>query len=237
MGFVNTLRPGSTGVGYTLETLLGIAANSSRSPDYKGIEIKTGRRKSKRSGRTTLLSKTPDWDLSRLKGSKEMLYERGRFNEKKNRVQLFHELSATKTNSYGMLLEIEHAQGFLHQVFVDNEETQSDVTWDIPVLQRRLIEKHPETFWITVETSGRSGDADEKFRYSWVEHTRAHDPSVFPFLIEAGVITLDYTITELRPGVAKDQGYLFKIKTPDLGLLFSSVREYSLLDGSIENEP
>ena len=34
------------GVGYTLETLLGIAANSSKAPDYKGIEIKSGRQKS-----------------------------------------------------------------------------------------------------------------------------------------------------------------------------------------------
>ena len=40
-GFIKTMRVGDTGVGYTLETLLGIKANSNKSPDYKGIEIKT----------------------------------------------------------------------------------------------------------------------------------------------------------------------------------------------------
>jgi hypothetical protein len=32
-GFLPTLRPGDTGVGYTLETLLGISANSNKAPD------------------------------------------------------------------------------------------------------------------------------------------------------------------------------------------------------------
>ena len=60
-GFVQTLRAGDTGVGYTLETLLGIAANSSKSPDYKGIEIKSGRSRSVARGRTTIISLVPNW--------------------------------------------------------------------------------------------------------------------------------------------------------------------------------
>jgi hypothetical protein len=39
-GFMPTLRVGDTGVGMTLETALGIAANSNKAPDYKGIELK-----------------------------------------------------------------------------------------------------------------------------------------------------------------------------------------------------
>ena len=42
-GFIKTMRPGDTGVGYTLETLLGIEANSKKAPDYKGIELKSSR--------------------------------------------------------------------------------------------------------------------------------------------------------------------------------------------------
>ena len=38
-GFVSSLRQGDTGVGMTLESLLGISANSSKAPDYKGIEL------------------------------------------------------------------------------------------------------------------------------------------------------------------------------------------------------
>ena len=39
-GWIKSLRRGDTGVGYTLETKLGIKANSKKKPDYKGIEIK-----------------------------------------------------------------------------------------------------------------------------------------------------------------------------------------------------
>jgi len=227
-GFVNTLRSGDTGIGFTLETLLGIDANSSSEPDYKGIEIKTSRKRSQKSGRTTILSKTPNWDMSRLKGSKDLLYERGRFNESKKRIQLFHELSAIKTNSYDMRLVIEEPYDFLHQIYLGGKSNQRDVTWEVSVLKDRLSKKHGETFWVTADTMGSSGDLDEKFRYRSVKHTGNVDASAFPILLELGVITLDYTITEKRPGVPKDQGYLFKIRSSNLDLLFSSMKHYDL---------
>jgi len=227
-GFVNTLRVGDTGIGYTLETLLRINANSSREPDYKGIEIKTSRKNKQKSGRTTIFSKTPNWNISRLKGSKDILYERGRFNERKKRIQLFHEFSAIKTNSYGMRLEIGEPYELLHQIYLEEKRVQKDVTWEIADLKDRLYKKHRETFWVTAETIGKSGDLNEKFRYSSITHTGNVDVGSFPILIELGVITLDYTIAEKSPGVAKDQGYLFKINSKDLNLLFTSVKHYDL---------
>ena len=44
-GFIKSLRNGDTGVGFTLESLLGISANSSKNPDYKGIELKSSRKR------------------------------------------------------------------------------------------------------------------------------------------------------------------------------------------------
>ena len=38
-GYIVSLRKGNTGIGYTLETLLGVAENNLRSPDL-GIELK-----------------------------------------------------------------------------------------------------------------------------------------------------------------------------------------------------
>jgi hypothetical protein len=227
-GFVNTLRPGDTGVGFTLETLLGIPANSSKAPDFKGIEIKSGRKRAHKSGRIQLFSQVPNWSISRLKGSKEILYARGKFNEKKQRTQLFHEFSAIKTNSYDMRLELENSQELLHQIYVGVEPYEKDVTWEMSLLKSRLVEKHKETFWVKAETIGKSGDENEQFQYSSVKHTSQVDPVAFPILLKTGIITLDYTIKELKPGTAKDQGYLFKISPNNLDLLFSSVNQYSL---------
>ena len=43
MGFVPSLRKGPTGIGYTLETLLGIDENNDTSPDIEGAELKAHR--------------------------------------------------------------------------------------------------------------------------------------------------------------------------------------------------
>ncbi len=39
-GFVQTMRKGPTGIGYTLETLLGIKENNDARPDIDGAELK-----------------------------------------------------------------------------------------------------------------------------------------------------------------------------------------------------
>ncbi len=228
-GFIPTLRPGDTGVGYTLETLLGISANSLRSPDYKGIELKSGRRRSLRHGRSTVFSQVPNWSISRVKGkSKELLYLRGRYNEEKKRMQLFHELSAIKTNSYNLRLEIDKENRYLHQIFIDGDQITRDVTWQITVLENRLREKHSETFWVSADTQGRSGDKDEKFHYRTAKYTGNADSSALGILIETGVITLDYTMKEVGKGGVKDQGYLFKIGSKNLNLLFERVENFEL---------
>ena len=39
-GWIDTLREGDTGIGYTFESLLGIRENNDQKADFKGIEIK-----------------------------------------------------------------------------------------------------------------------------------------------------------------------------------------------------
>ena len=90
------------------------------------------------------------------------------------------------------------------------------------------LDKHKETFWVTAQTQGTNGNADEKFWYSSLKHTGKVDDLAFPILLESGAITLDYTIKEKSRGVAKDQGYLFKISSKNLNLLFTRLEEYQL---------
>lgn len=225
-GFIRTLRPGDTGVGFTLETLLGIPANSSRAPDFHGIEIKTGRARTHRSGQSTVFSKTPDWSISRLKCSKEILAARGRFNPIKNRRQLFHEISAMTPNSYGLQLEMDYPTSQMHQIFVGDEHYERDVSWALGVLQDRLMEKHKESVWVTAMTRG--ADESEEFWYNKVKHTEKPDPTALPILLELGAITVHYSIKETPTGSAKDQGYLFKTSPKNLDLLFSGIEEVDL---------
>ena len=43
MGYVVSLRNGNTGIGYTLETLLGLEENNLKTPDFGDIELKSQR--------------------------------------------------------------------------------------------------------------------------------------------------------------------------------------------------
>ena len=42
-GYIVSLRRGNTGIGYTLETLLGLDENNLKTPDFGGIELKSQR--------------------------------------------------------------------------------------------------------------------------------------------------------------------------------------------------
>lgn len=218
-GFVRTMRSGDTGVGYTLETLLGIAANSSRSPDFKGIEIKAKRsRIGRASTRSTLFSKAPNWKLSPVGNARCLLNSRGYIDED-GRLSLYHTLRATAPNSLGLSLEIDAEKDWLKQVYHDpaTRKQVHDVTWEIPTLKRDLSAKHRETFWVRAACHGAG--TEEQFHYVEVQHTRRALVANLPALIEAGVITVDYALhmASTRP---RDHGYLFKIHPKSLGALF-----------------
>ena len=57
-----------TGIGRTVESILGIEMNPSKNPDFKGIELKSHRETSR--VRNTLFTQTPEWAISRLKSGK-----------------------------------------------------------------------------------------------------------------------------------------------------------------------
>ena len=228
-GFIKTMRPGDTGVGYTLETLLGIEANSKKTPDYKGIELKSSRISKASNKQTTVFSQVPNWKLSNLKGSKDILNKHGRFNAEKGRDQLYHEISCTKLNSYDLQLELKDDWEELRQIYVpdgDEYRKETDVIWQMDKLIERVEEKHQETMWISAETRGKR--ADEEFWYTSARHTTGLDPTALPILLEAGSMTVHYLIKRTPTGAAKDQGYLFKMAPKHLPVLFANSMTHNL---------
>jgi len=218
-GFVRTLRPGDTGVGMTLETLLGIEANSRQAPDFNGIELKAKRKRgASRENRSTLFSKVPNWKLSPVGSAMGLLDRRGYFDADGRRA-LYHTLKGDKPNSLGLLLEVDGDQDWLKQVYRDplTGKSEHDVTWEMPVLKADLVAKHTETFWVQAACRG-NGD-DEEFHYVEVLHTQAPMVGNLPALIEAGVVSVDYAL-HVKGSRARDHGYLFKIHPANLGALF-----------------
>lgn len=227
-GYLRTLRPGDTGIGYTLETMLGIAANSRQAPDYKGIELKAKRsRVGAGQNRSTLFSKVPSWRLSPVGSALGLLNARG-YLDTGGRLSLYHTLSARGPNSLGLALDVDPINDWLRQVYHEpsSREIIHDVTWEIPALKNDLAAKHRQTFW--VRAACRGSGADEEFHYLEVQHTRRPMTANLVALVEAGVITVDYALHKQSETRARDHGYLFKIHPDNLGALFPPPQVHAL---------
>ena len=151
-GPIPSMVAADTSVGRTLETALGIEINSSKKPDYKGIELKSFR--SSRTNRKNLFAQVPDWSLSKFKSSAEILnsfgYERGKD------FKLYCTVSALTRNSQGLNLRLDSD---IKQIIEnsDKPEIGDFVVWTLDKLYSRLKEKHKETFWVEAESTEIGG--------------------------------------------------------------------------------
>lgn len=220
-GFVPTLRPGDTGIGMTLETMLGIKANANKTPDYKGIEIKAKRMGKSSANRVTLFSQVPNWSLSPIDSAWNLLNRYGYVRDGK--LRLNHQIDAKGPNSLGFFLEVDAAKDWLKQSHLeagvtDREKGKHVATWELETLRTRLSEKHPQTFWVGAKVQGRG--ADEHFHYVQVQHTRQPKVRNFDALLEGGLISIDYLMSQKGEKSVRDHGYLFKMHPRDFDALF-----------------
>ena len=221
-GPVPAMLKADTAIGRTLETLLGIDINSSKKPDYKGIELKSYR--DKKGNRKNLFAQVPDWSLSKVKSSAEILdnfgYSRG------EDFKLYCTVSALVRNSQGLTLKLDSK---INQLLENSDKANIGdfIAWNLETLHNRLLEKHNETFWIAADSIIIGNK--EHFQFKKVEHTRKPIVTQFDILLEQGIITLDHLIKRNSTGKVIEKGPIFKIKPNALELLFPPSQSYSLI--------
>jgi hypothetical protein len=221
-GPVPAMLKADTAIGRTLETLLGIDINSSKKPDYKGIELKSYR--DERGNRKNLFAQVPNWKASKFKSSAEILnafgYSRG------DDFKLYCTVSTLIRNSQGLKLKMNTE---INQLIENSDKSAIGdfVVWGLETLHKRLIEKHNETFWIAADSISIGGK--EHFQFKKVEHTKKPIVSQFDILLEQGIITLDHLIKRKSNGSVVEKGPIFKIKPNALNLLFPPSSTYDLL--------
>jgi hypothetical protein len=226
MGFVPSVRSGDTGVGATLESLLGIASNSKKSPDYFGIEIKASRHRRSRGAarnRVNLFSQVPMWRDPSGKTALEALSEYGYVVD--GRQQLYCTVDALRPNSQGLMLQIDADANRLNLLHITQATAAPVFHWDLATLRSRLQTKHPESFW--VKADAQVADGTEYFHYHSIVHTNKPLLANLGLAIADGTITVDLTMSANGAGV-RDHGYLFKIWPEDLHVLFPEPRDYTL---------
>ena len=217
-----------TGIGRTIESLLGIDMNDSKDPDYKGIELKSHRRNAK--VRNTLFTQTPDWNLSRCKSGREIVDRYGYIPADSDKKTLQVTLTANRPNQQGLGLSVMPTKGILEAdefnpyPLADGSFTKvTDVAvWTLLKLHERLLTKHHETFWIDTATEVRKGI--EYFKVVSVEHTKNPIVGQFDVLLDQGEIQLDFLLC--RPSGHGDT-YSFKIRQRSRNLLFPESSIYN----------
>jgi MvaI/BcnI restriction endonuclease family len=222
-GFIKSLVNSDTGIGRTLENLLEIQMNSSKTPDYKGIELKSAREN--KTTRKGLFGKTPNWELSKFKSRVEILDAFGYCQ--KDEFRLYNTIRGTGRNAQGLILRTDYEQDYLIENS-DKNEIGDFLIWELQVLKNVLAVKHKETFWIKAES--KFVNNDEFFHFKSVEHTKSPLVNQFGLLIDIGAITIDYNIKRLANGSVEDGGCNFKLKPSAMSLLFPPSLKYNLLD-------
>lgn len=219
-GFIKSPINADTAIGRLLESELGIKMNSSKAPDYKGIEIKSFR--SERNNRKNLFAQVPNWELSKYKSSKQILDAFG--YDREGLKKLYCTVNSSAFNPQGLRIKVDERSGLLIE-FSKARPQENAVVWEMDTLNSRLKEKHAETFWIEADVEVRNGI--EWFKFSNIEHTRKPIIPQLGVLLDSGHVTLDHLIKE-NGNSANEKGPLFKLNSDSLSLLFPPSLKYNL---------
>lgn len=212
MGYIKTHRAGNTGVGKTLEDLLGIKENNIPGPNAKMIELKSARKNT--SSMLTLFTKSP----LPLKAN-SILLERFGYKSRRgnNKKELHTTVSAREFNTLkgkpGFKIVIEKER--INLVTIENEVVGY---WDQETLKKSFEKKMPKLLYVKADSRG-TGDYEEFwFNEAWL--LSGFDFGNFVRLLQDGIILVYIRIGQYPDGRAHDHGTGFRVLPAKLDLCF-----------------
>lgn len=218
-GWIQTHRSGATGIGKTLEDLLGIPENNQDKPDFGDYELKSCRIGSQ--SMLTMFTRAPQPARSntylRLKyGYSSSAYD----NDEK---VLHSTLSAdrfTPIADTGNRLKI-HCKP--DGIYIESQDVIENVFWSREAL-RKCFEKKYKNKFVYAKAWNRGAGSHEEFHFTEAYEVSGFDYDAFVALLEIGKIYVDLRIGQYRSGKNKgkthDHGTGFRIREIDQPLLF-----------------
>lgn len=209
-GFVQTMRKGPTGIGYTLETLLGIKENNAANPDIDGAELKTHRTKG--NNMITLFTfnnkvwKIPPLDAVKKYGSLDQNGRKG----------LYYTMSL-KPNSAGLFLDVQKTE-----ISVRHISGEVIATWQLQNLVDRFIQKIPALLFVSAFTEERDGL--EYFHFYRAQLMKGTSPELLSNQFKEENILVDLRLHD-KGTRARNHGTGFRTFEDRLPLLFERIRD------------
>lgn len=212
MGYIKTHRAGNTGIGKTLEDLLGINENNIPGPNARMIELKSARKNA--SSMLTLFTKSPLPAKANSVLLEKFGYESKRGNNKK---ELHTTVSAKEFNTLkgkpGFKITIDKER--INLVTIENEVVGY---WDKETLKKSFERKIPKLLYVKAESRGSGSDEEFWFNEAWL--LSGFDFENFVRLLKEGTILVDIRIGQYPDGRPHDHGTGFRVLPAKLDLCF-----------------
>jgi len=210
-GWVKTHRTGNTGIGKTIEDLLGIKENNVPGPDAEKLELKSARKNAK--SMLTLFTKSPLPPKANA-----VILARFGYAAENGRKELHTTLNAISHNLLrgctGLKIKVDHSR---IEIITENSEVLG--YWDKDTLKKTFERKLPRLMYIKAESQGSGKNEEFWFNEAWL--LQGFDFENFLKLLTAGVILVDIRIGQYPNGKPHDHGTGFRIQPNQLELCFS----------------
>jgi hypothetical protein len=224
MGFIKSHRNGPTGIGKTLEDVLGVEENCISLPDLGTVELKAARINS--NSMLTLTTKSPD-----IRGANTYLRQHYGYKTPES-IELNPNLNVLHSTINGVGFNNYNGNPYLKLTFKDDRayiEHASDgvlenVYWSEQTLTEAFKSKYPFEKLYYVKAECKTIDDAEYFNYTEAFYLENFSAEKMLEHIRAGVIDVDirlgiYTKGKLK-GKAHDHGTGIRIKPNRLELCF-----------------
>jgi hypothetical protein len=212
LGWIKTHRSGNTGIGKTLEDLLGIKENNVPGPDAEMLELKSARRESK--SMVTLFTKSP-----LPSSANSVLLERFGYPHPNNEGKILQ--TTVGAIAYNTLKGKPSFKIRIRDKRVELISEAGEVLgyWDNKTLQNSFKKKLPRLMYVKADARG-SGEREEfHFNEAWL--LSGFDFENFLNLLVKGIIMVDIRIGQNPNGSTHDHGTGFRVFPDKLNLCFS----------------
>ena len=219
MGYVPTVRKGSTGIGYTFEQKMGLAETNIPVPDLGGrVEIKTMRRDST-SLVTLFCFNRGVWHIPQRN-----LIERYGYIDNSGRKAFKNTIYAGRKISQGLSLLVDNLN---NKVSLIDDNGNLLATWDVFIMVAKLMSKLGRVLFVIADRRFNANN-EEEFLYNEAYILSDPIPRNFINAFLSGKVGIDLRMHLKENGSVRNRGTAFRIKEIDLWDLYSNVRNLGI---------
>lgn len=223
-GWIESLRKGTTGIGYTFETLIGKKEETLPIADFQGIEIKVKRRYSK--GTITLFNAAPDNEVYATKRIYEQYSIQNRnFNYYKTFMINISSQEMKKYGKHFFKLTIDKKNKQIRMNIYDEKKEliENKISWSYDLIKEKINLKIKNL--AIVKADIKKDEEKIFYKYYHITFFEIKGFEEFIRLIEEGIITITFKISVdlsmKKFGEMKNHGIGFDINERNINKLYT----------------